>query len=511
MKSLITGILLGFAAFNCLNSVFAQTIAYELPSSLYPFSFEDNGTDETDFFLLTPLKLYTQSGAPGFKNPRPVIINGNGELVWFSGENYTNCLDFKYYPEHDIYSYTFVEQGIPHTILLDSYLAIIDTISAINGIADVHDIQRAENGNWLLAMVYSDTVDLSAETFGGVQGSSTTILTGFGVQEIDASGTVVFEWNSNDYIPATETYDFYGYDPNDFDYCHGNAIEEDSDGHLLLSFRHLNAIYKINRTTGNIIWRLGGQSSDFTFVNDDGFSGQHDIRRLPSGNYSLFDNANMAPPPRISRGLEYVLDTINWTATLVDSVEHDPTFFARAMGNYQKETNGNSTIGYGLIFRPNPTATYFDAQKNPLAQIYYSDSVVTYRCQHSNDVALQQPEITCSWNGNNWLLEASLPAQEYLWSTDATSSSIVITEAGTYQLWVPYGSGFAGSLPFVVTDPNDPCGTAGITENSMNSTQELYVLYDLLGQTVLFPQPNQIYLKVYSSGKTEKCIIVAAE
>jgi hypothetical protein len=214
MKTLITKILLTFVIIIPPYKSSSQTITHELPSLLYPFSYEDNGTDQTDFFLLTPLKLYTQSGASGYKNPRPVIINGDGELVWFSGETYTNCLDFKYYPEQGIYSYTIVDQGIPHTILLDSYLAILDTISAINGIADVHDIQRADNGNWLLAMVYSDTVDLSAETFGGVQGSNATVLTGFGVQEIDASGTVIFEWNSNDYIPATETYDFYGYDPN---------------------------------------------------------------------------------------------------------------------------------------------------------------------------------------------------------------------------------------------------------------------------------------------------------
>lgn len=490
---------------------YAQTVSYPLPDILYPFSYENYGTTASDYFLLTPLKLYTAQGAAGYKSPRPVIINGNGELVWFAASGYANCLDFKYHPSEDMYSYTYGANGIPHTILLDHTLTILDTISAINGVADVHDFQRASNGNWLVAMVYHDTVDLSAETFNGVPGGAQTVLIGFGVQEIDASGNVVFEWNSNDYIPATETYDSYGYDSTAFDYCHGNAIAEDTDGHLLLSFRHLNAIYKIHRTSGDVIWRLGGRSSDFTFPNDSGFSGQHDIRKLASGHYSLFDNANMADLPRVSRGVEYILDTVNWTATRVDSVLHDPGFFARAMGNYQKESSGNASLCYGMVFHPNPTAVYYDPQKNPLAQIRYTDSVVSYRSLHTTSCALDRPEISCNWDGSNWILEASVNATQYLWSNNATTESIVITEPGTYQLWTPYGYGFAGSVPFVVTDIQDPCGTAGILELSVQNPEAEYTLYDFTGRLVSAPQTGVLYLKVFSNGHTQKYMKVLTE
>ncbi|MCC6702440.1 MAG: aryl-sulfate sulfotransferase, partial [Fluviicola sp.] len=196
-------------------------------------------------------------------------------------------------------------------------MTILDTIQAIQQLDDVHDIQRAANGNWLFTIATIDTVDLSGATFyNGTNGVANTIIAGFGVQEVDANNNIVFEWDSNDHIPPTETYLFYGYNVSNFDYCHGNAVAEDSDGHLLLSFRHLNAIYKIHRTTGAIIWKLGGHTSDFNFTNDPGFSGQHDIRKLPNGNYSLFNNANMAPAPKVSKGKEFSLDTINWTATL---------------------------------------------------------------------------------------------------------------------------------------------------------------------------------------------------
>jgi len=171
---------------------------------------------------------------------------------------------------------------------LDGNLNQIDTLNTVIADEDAHDLQQAENGNWLLSTRTSNIVDLSAFVFDGTQGSVTTNIRGYGVQEFDAAGNLVFEWNSNDHISPTETYDEYGYNANDFDYCHGNAIDEDSDGNLLFSMRHTNAIYKVDRITGEIIWILGGRSSSFTFPNDAGFSAQHDIRKLPNGNYSLF-------------------------------------------------------------------------------------------------------------------------------------------------------------------------------------------------------------------------------
>ena len=35
-------------------------------------------------------------------------------------------------------------------------------------------------------------------------------------------------------------------------------------GHLLISSRHMDEVTKIDRQTGEIIWRLGGKNNDFT-------------------------------------------------------------------------------------------------------------------------------------------------------------------------------------------------------------------------------------------------------
>jgi hypothetical protein len=344
-------------------------------------------------------------------------------------------------------------------------------------------------------------MDLSEHTFGGTQGDQSTTIIGFDVQEIDQDNNVVFEWNSNDNIHPTEGYDFYGYRENGFDYCHGNAIEEDEDGHLLISFRHLNAIYKIHRTTGQILWRLGGKSADFTFVNDSGFSGQHDIRRLSNGNYSLFDNANMSVEPKISRGVEFNLDTINGTATKMSEFIHPDEFYTQAMGSYTPIDNGIGVIGYGMISHPYPNVAIFDnTSKTILASLRFENLVGFYRAHYYSNLSLPRPEILCKKINNTWMLSGPDSASVFLWSTGESTKSITITNVDTFQVWVPYGSGYIGSYPFIVTDTNNSCLLDDIEKKTS------FKLYDLLGRETTAITPNQLYLKVYSSGKIEKIL-----
>ena len=77
-----------------------------------------------------------------------------------------------------------------------------------------------------------------------------------------------------------------------------NAIDVDTDGHILLSSRNTSEVTKINRDTGEIIWRLGGTHNQFTYVNDPltGPRNQHAIRAVGTNRYTLFDNGNVHSP-----------------------------------------------------------------------------------------------------------------------------------------------------------------------------------------------------------------------
>ena len=104
-------------------------------------------------------------------------------------------------------------------------------------------------------------------------------------------------------------------------FIHANAIDIDFDDNLLLSSRGLDEITKINRVTGDIIWRFGGSQNEFTFINDYPFTHQHSIKSLGSNRYLLFDNGNFSSQytgtVNISRAVEYELDTVLMTATKV--------------------------------------------------------------------------------------------------------------------------------------------------------------------------------------------------
>jgi hypothetical protein len=133
-----------------------------------------------------------------------------------------------------------------------------------------------------------------------------------------------------------------------------NAIEIDHDGHILTSSRFLSEVSKIHRQTGEFIWRLGGVNNQFDWVNDEfQISYQHDIRVLPNGHYTVFDNGNHHVP-YFSRGLEVELDTVNWTATKIWEFINDSSY-SRYLGNVQRLPNGNTLINWAVRYAPKLT------------------------------------------------------------------------------------------------------------------------------------------------------------
>lgn len=480
----------------------AQNFNRPIPNGLFPYEYAEASGYSNGYLLAAPFKLQASSSEPNYISPYPVIFDSDGYVAWYSKPTIATLLDFKYFESIDRYVYTGVEQGEVFALILDNQLNVVDTLIT-NAIRDVHDLQLAANGNWLITTLYLDTMDLSAYTFNGTQGSTQTVVKGFGYEEIDPAGTLINSWNSNDFISTTETYDYWGYSANVFDYCHGNAIQEDVDGNLLLSHRHLNSIHKIDRQTGAILWRLGGEMSDFTFVNDPGFSGQHDIRKLPNGDYSIFDNGNMTG---VTRAVSYTLDTVNWTATKSNEYLYPAGATSTAMGNYQTTASGMQVVGYGLIYRPEPNAVIIDANENELAAYYFQDSIVSYRFLHFDLTLPERPEIVCNWNGNNWELVAPAGQTAYAWSNGATTSTIPLTQAGTYQVWVDQGAGMLGSLPIQINDINNPCSLA---IDDLSSNEGTFEWYDVLGVRIEKPKPNTVYLKVFASGRIEKIIYTA--
>src|SRR5271163_4896239 len=85
----------------------------------------------------------------------------------------------------------------------------------------------------------------------------------------------------------------------------------------LVSSRHTWTVYKVNRTTGAIIWRLGGKKSDFTLGPGLPFAWQHDAVGVDASTIRIFDNeSNGAPVLPHSRAIWVTHDDTTMTATL---------------------------------------------------------------------------------------------------------------------------------------------------------------------------------------------------
>jgi len=241
---------------------------------------------------------------------------------------------------------TYYDLGIRKFYALDSTYAVVDSFAAGNGyLADLHDLQLLPNGHALLLAYDAQRVGMDTVVAGG---NPMATVIGLIVQELDTAKNVVFQWRSWDHFEITDAVHVDLTAPY-FDYVHGNAVELDDDGNLVISSRNMSEITKIDRQTGDIIWRWGlnAINNQFTFIDDPrGFSYQHDIRRAPNGHMTVFDNGNYLDP-EYSRALEYELDEDAMTARLVSEYRPVPDGWASSMGGMQRRESGGTMIGWG--------------------------------------------------------------------------------------------------------------------------------------------------------------------
>ncbi len=287
--------------------------------------------------------------------PYLMILNNDGTPFWYRKLT-GNGLDFKVQPTGLLTYY----DGSKHLFYgLDSSYAIVDSFMCGDGYTtDLHDCWLLPNGHALLIACDTQQRDLSGLV---KDGNPQSQVIGAVIQEIDKAKNVVFQWSSFDYFSFEDAV-HENFTAKYLDYVHANSITQDTDGNLILSSRHLDEITKINRETGAIIWRMGGQHNEFTFLNDTlGFSHQHAVRRTTSGTITLLDNGNYHPVPN-SRALEYRVDEQAKTCELVWQYHHKPEIQATAMGNVQRLPNGNTLISWGLArSAPALTEVYPDA------------------------------------------------------------------------------------------------------------------------------------------------------
>lgn len=234
-------------------------------------------------------------------------------------------------------------------IQLDQSYAKVDSFSVIGYPTDIHGMTIAGNGNVLLIGADKRYIDMSGVVPGG---DPDALVQGLLIQEQDRNHMPVFQWSSFDHFEITDACSYVNLTGSFVDYVHCNSIDEDSDGGILVSCLSMSECTKIDRTTGELVWRLGGYQSEnpsFALLNDPlgGFSAQHDFRHVSGNLYSVFDNGTQHSP-QISRASIYELDTQGMTADLVWNYQLTGMYGSH-MGSMQMMQNGNVVVGWGDV------------------------------------------------------------------------------------------------------------------------------------------------------------------
>jgi len=297
----------------------------------------------------------------GFYN---LIIDNTGEVLYYNKiANY----DFKVISGNRLIAFDLGDKT-PMFKIQDTSYSIIDTFQCGNGYkTDFHDIDVLPNGNALLICIDEQIMDMRMYDPGG---DSVALVKGYQIQEIDGvTKNVVFQWGTFDHYDMLDNLHGTNFTFERIFPSHVNSVQMDNDGNILISARNMDEITKINRTTGDIIWRLGGKNNDFEFTNDTGrFCAQHDTRRISNGNITIFDNSTYVSDP--SRAVEYKLNETAMTATMVWEQYHDTIKNASVMGNIQRLSNGNSLIGWGSVAYNMPNVSEYAPDGTKLFELY---------------------------------------------------------------------------------------------------------------------------------------------
>ena len=300
------------------------------------------------------LPRYNAGGSdpsPGYvvfaAGPYGLVIDNTGRVVWYRRFPDGAGLAFMAQPtgRYMLRPPTLNPADLEPWVEIDPLGTATRTLGCAGGLQPrPHDLIAERGGGYWLLCDETRAMDLTAS--GGVADAR---VTGTVVQHIGATGTLLFQWSPFDHFAITDL------DPAQragasVNWTHGNALDLDADGNLIVSFRSLDEVTKIDVSTGAVLWRLGGRRNQFTFRNAaaPAFTHQHGARAIAPGALLLLDNLGDAAESRAER---YALDEASRTATLVEAYGCSPPAVTQIGGSVQALLNGRTLVSFGTAGR----------------------------------------------------------------------------------------------------------------------------------------------------------------
>jgi Arylsulfotransferase (ASST) len=301
-----------------------------------------------------------------------IILDNDGQPVWLrllQNED-MDVMDFKAQTYKGEKVLTWWEgqhtgYGQGEYVILDHSYREIKRVRAANGYEGDHHEFLITPEDTALITIYNKVPGDRIPVGDPVDGN---VLDGI-VQEVDIeTGEVLFEWHSLEHVGLEESY------TKPYDYFHINSIEVYDQDHLLISSRSTSTVYKVDRKTGEVVWRLGGKNSDFEMGQGTRTTFQHDARRQPDDTITIFDNGNVNSVEQ-SRGIAVEVDEDAMSVSLIREYTHPDNLLSDTQGSVQVLPNGNVLVGWGSA----PVFSEFSHDGELLFNAAFPNESETYR------------------------------------------------------------------------------------------------------------------------------------
>ncbi len=300
--------------------------------------------------LPSDLPHYVASGSdpsPGYivfgAGKYGLAIDNTGRVVWYVRFATAPGLNFQVQPNGRYVTRppTPDPSDLEPWVELDPLGNVTRTFGCAGGLQPrFHDLAVEPDGSYWIMCDETRTMDLSA--LGGVAQAQ---VTGTVIQHVSTEGALLFQWSPFDHFAITDV-DSASRAGVAVNWTHGNALDLDTDGNLLVSFRSLSEITKIDTKSGAVLWRMGGLRNQFTFENAPtaGFARQHGLRVTGPGRLVLLDNFG---DPNGSRAERYEYDDVRHITRLIASYGPNPAIVAQLGGTTQDLPRGRTLVAFG--------------------------------------------------------------------------------------------------------------------------------------------------------------------
>ena len=278
------------------------------------------------------------------------------------------------------------------------------------------------------------------------------------ILQVDPAGNVLWSWDTYDHISLSEASTFNettalnGQTADDF--SHANSLDWNYTGGIIyLNLRCTNTFYKIDQSTGNIVWACG-EFGNFTLLDDEGnqvsslWYHSHDTKQVAPDVFTMFDNDydNITNPDNChSRMIELTLNEATMTATVDWSWEAPIQYWNGYAGGTLLLPNGDYLGDFGdpthqlpqnqpwnfndtgaVLVEVNPSGEVVRTFTFPVGCYIYRVESVTNLVSTVTPTPTPSPKITPTGIPTNNASPTTLPSST---PTNPTNTQAILTDA----------------------------------------------------------------------------------